>query len=284
MSDFRTDFIGIGAAKCGTTWLHHCLEEHPEVCMPSPKKEPGFYDNHWEDWDYYESLFRHRKKAQILGEFTPGYLPGLGVAERIASHNPRAKLILIVRNPIDRAYSHYCMLHKSGALSAGPEAITPETRMFRDSMYWTSLSKYAERFPRKNILILIQEEMLAEPLTALKSIYHFLDVDPAFIPSVLQKRIHGRSNKPRNQALYRALVEVSNFAHKTRITGMLFDKIRILGAGKIYRMLDRGEAFPPMTEDVRGYLKSEFSEEVSGIRKYTNLGIEAWAEDFPQDS
>lgn len=280
---FKTDFIGIGAAKCGTTWLHHCLEEHPEICMPSPKKEPGFYDNHWQDLNYYKSQFAHRRNERIIGEFTPGYLAAEGVAERIASHNPTAKLIFIVRNPIERAYSHYCMLAKSGALNDGPEAIQPETRMYKDSMYWSSFSKYAKLFPQDQILILVQEEMLSNPLSALERVFDFLNVDANFVPSLATKQIHSRSNRPGKPGLYRILVSISDLAHRARFSGMLFDKIRNMGVGKVYRMLDRGKPFPELTHEVRRYLRAEFRNEVKPLLHYLGRRIELWENDFPAE-
>jgi hypothetical protein len=283
MKYFSTDFIGIGAAKCGTTWLHHCLEEHPEICMPSPKKEPGFYDNHWEDWTYYKSLFSHREKEKVTGEFTPGYLTAVGVSERIAQVNPEAKIIFIVRNPIERAYSHYCMLLKGGAIKGGPEGIVQGTRMFRDSQYWKHFSPYLELFPDDQIMVLIQEEMLASPVLTLKRIFNFLGVDPAFTPSLANERIHSRSSRPKHQNLYRRLVALSDFAHKNRITGRLFDEVRNRGVGRLYRLFDKGKKFPAMTEVVRAKLREEFQQDVRELFNYIGRPVKEWKRDFPKN-
>lgn len=281
MQTITTDFIGIGAAKCGTTWLHHCLEEHPEICLPRPKKEPGFYDNHWEDWAYYAAQFSHRKTEKIIGEFTPGYLISPEVAGRIQTSNPKAKLIFIVRNPIERAYSHYCMLVKSESVKGSPEIIAPGTRMYEDSRYWTHFLRFKERFPKSQILILVQEQMLANPLATLWRIFEFLEVDSSFVPSLAKTRIHSRSNRPKYRNLYKALVKLSDLAHKYRLTGCLFDWMRTRGIGKLYRMLDHGESFKSISPKMRKYLQAEFREEVLSLYEHLETPILEWEKDFP---
>ena len=115
------DFIGIGASKCGTTWLHELLSQHPDVYMPTKRKEIDYFnfdENFEQGIEWYESFFpdaESAKQYKTIGEFTPRYLDNSGkCAQRIASMPSVEKLIIMVRNPIDRAYSQYCHSVKAG--------------------------------------------------------------------------------------------------------------------------------------------------------------------------
>lgn len=249
--------------------------------MPRPKKEPGFYDNHWEDWDYYAAQFSHRKNEKIIGEFTPAYLISPLVPDRIVKVNPKAKLIFIVRNPIERAYSHYCMLIKSETIKGSPEVIAPGSRMYRDSQYWTHFSKFKDKFPKSQVLLLVQERMLAKPEATLQRIFDFLEVDSTFVPSLSSARIHSRSSSPKYKRLYKACVALTNLTYKTRLTGSIFDWARNRGIGKLYRILDKGQSFQELTPSLRAQLQAQFQEEVCSLYAYLGEPISEWEADFP---
>lgn len=104
-------FLIIGAQKCGTSSLFYYLLQHPELALPE-KKEIHFFDaKHQNGIGWYEDHFSHKKKAdKQTGEATPYYLFHPLVPQRIAIHYPQIKLIVLLRSPIDRAYSHFWMI------------------------------------------------------------------------------------------------------------------------------------------------------------------------------
>src|SRR3989344_4219959 len=118
--NFKVDFICIGPERSGTTWLYQCLKEHPEICVSEPK-EVNFFNSSQSFWrkdligqtnytkglEWYKQHFNHCLNKKIIGEFTPIYLHSPEVPERIHKHFPDVKLIAILRNPIERLYSHY---------------------------------------------------------------------------------------------------------------------------------------------------------------------------------
>jgi hypothetical protein len=139
----KVDFFIVGAARCGTTSLYGMLDQHPHVCM-SPVKEPNFFSSDvtsgplrrklsdelqaesWQQFikgdmngrlhngyirniDDYHSLFRKCKAGQMTGEASVSYLYSAEAAEKIAAYNPKAKIIIILRQPAERAFSHYQM-------------------------------------------------------------------------------------------------------------------------------------------------------------------------------
>ncbi len=105
---FRVDFIGIGAPRSGTSWVARSLEEHPEVCFSSTK-ETHFFDRVYKtekDLVHYRTHFKNLSPGKVIGEFTPSYYLNDEIARRIKKHFPRAKIIVCLRNPAERAVSH----------------------------------------------------------------------------------------------------------------------------------------------------------------------------------
>ncbi|MFW6173882.1 MAG: sulfotransferase domain-containing protein, partial [Elusimicrobiota bacterium] len=107
----KINFVCIGASKCATTWLYECLKKHPEIYIASPKdsEETAFFraDNFSKKINGYNLFFKEEHEKKLKGNFNVGYLQCEKVAERIASYNPEMKIIVSLRNPIERAYSHY---------------------------------------------------------------------------------------------------------------------------------------------------------------------------------
>lgn len=101
------DFIGIGVQRAGTTRIYELLKQHSEICMPTYRKEVHYFDRYYHKGErWYRSLFDHCK-GKIVGEITPAYIYDEKCAERIHKLLPDVKLIAILRNPIDRAYSQF---------------------------------------------------------------------------------------------------------------------------------------------------------------------------------
>jgi len=110
--DFKVDFIGIGAARRGTTWIYECLKEHPQICVSKIKEVRFFSDQrtYRKGMKYYQSFFNHCSGNKIKGEISPAYLwgkNGENVASLIKKHFPGVKIFAVLRDPAERAYSHY---------------------------------------------------------------------------------------------------------------------------------------------------------------------------------
>ncbi|MFH1758971.1 MAG: sulfotransferase domain-containing protein [Patescibacteria group bacterium] len=191
------DFIGIGAARSGTSWVHQCLYEHPEIY--APVKEIHFFSRK-ERWDkglgWYEKLFNsplRKTSANKTGEFSTTYLPSPKAAERIHQYCPSVKLIACLRHPVDRAFSNYLYGQRIGQISRQTsfwEAAQQCPFFLNGSCYATQLNKYLQLFPRNQILILIYEDIQKNPLKFIQTIYEFLNIDNQFIPSALHKKIN----------------------------------------------------------------------------------------------
>jgi hypothetical protein len=222
------DFLIIGAQKGGTTSLYYYLVQHPQI-RHSTTKEIHFFDRgatfpvdyykkRQYDYRFHFPLKSELKDNKITGEATPSYIFHPETAGRIYYLIPDVKLIVLLRNPIERAISQffhqkikkYEPLPMMEAFQAEEERLEPiwkykdyDNEAFRRFSYKTrglyhrQLERYLDRFPREQILILNSEEFFQEPQLILKRVYGFLDVDQEFAVKNL---------KPRNVSINRTRV------------------------------------------------------------------------------
>jgi hypothetical protein len=183
------DFVVIGANKCGTTFFYHLLTQHPLV-QPAAFKEPHFFDLLFEDEgvEWYQRCFPKPRwedgRKTITGEATPGYLFDPFAPERMAKVIPEARLMALLRNPIDRAYSAYHHRVRSGRETrtfeeAMKEAVVadhndPRHRYLSRGLYGDQLLRWTEYFDREQMLVLKSEDFFERPHETLKAALEFL--------------------------------------------------------------------------------------------------------------
>ncbi len=249
------DFLIIGAMRSGTTALSNWLGQHPDVFI-APGKELHFFDRHFDmGVDWYRSQFKRAGEATRLAEATPNYLHEPEAIERISQVIPEVKLLIILRNPVDRAYSHYWHNQSRGKESLSfAEAIEAEqARISSDKAnrafysyasrghYITQLDEVLSRFRRSALHVEIAEEFFSDPERRLPIIFRFLDIDPTFVPSKVDERI--------NRFVEFRSVRLRAFSK--RLPGV--------AAGVIGRLNVRsGSDYPPMEPIVRAHLESVF--------------------------
>jgi len=193
------DFIIGGAPRSGTTWLYELLDRHPDVHMARPvKPEPKFFlVDHLYDKGltfYAETWFGGAGDARLVGEKSTDYLESSAAARRIARDLPQVRLIFILREPADRAYSNYLWTRMNGietedfetALRLEEEREAQLTERwkyarpfsyFSRGLYADLLVPYFERFPREQILILRFEDILDRPEDLAGRVHRFLGID-----------------------------------------------------------------------------------------------------------
>lgn len=244
------DFLIIGSTKCGTTSLHGWLSEHPFVA--GSKKEIHFFNmNYYQGADWYRCYFPHRHEVQafagehgrpfLVGEATASYLAHYWTPQRAAKLLPEARLVVCLRDPVDRAYSQYHYFRRRGSepLESFEEAIAAEEerlhgeeareiadphyhswRVFRwgylrTSRYAEHLERWFEVFPRDQFLILnFERELAVAPERTLERVHDFLGLPPhsSALPTLnagsynqMSDETRARLNeyfRPHNQRLY----------------------------------------------------------------------------------
>ena len=188
-NELRPDFLVIGAEKAGTTTLHDLLDHHPDISMSDPK-EPSFFCQpalYAKGWDWYRGFFANAT-GRVIGEASPAYSMDAdfpGTADRIARDLPNAKLIYIVRDPVERLESAWMWYRAHGRHKLGQRAFPPLDRSVHEvpglidaSRYWHQLSLYRAHFAEEQILVLFLEDMRRDPVVTLGQAFDFVGVDP----------------------------------------------------------------------------------------------------------
>jgi hypothetical protein len=207
----KVNFLVVGTQKGATTALHTYLQEHPQICMSQPK-EVHYFDNerlfrsHIPRSilnNYYRTFFNPLPHHKSIGESTPIYMYWSHCAERIWEYNPDMKIIMILRNPIDRAFSHWNMERSRSADSASfSDAIRQERQRCRSTLplqhrvfsyidrgfYSEQIRRLWRYFPKSNTLALKTEELKKNPSGTLGQVTDFLELDS--FPKVQSKEVH----------------------------------------------------------------------------------------------
>jgi hypothetical protein len=227
------NFFIVGAPKAGTTSLYHYLDQHPQIFM-SPIKEPHFFASEIReencdpklrgsapmrekrfggivpDWDDYLRLFVNAADESVLGEASVCYLWSPTAPGRIAAIVPRAKILVMLRDPADRAFSQYLHGLGNGAIRwSFREHIQRNLRhnsrqiglhypFLEFGLYSEQLCRYLKGFGQ-NVRVEFHEDFKDRPMEVLSNIYRFLNVDPEF--SADRSRRHMEAQVPRTSAI-----------------------------------------------------------------------------------
>jgi hypothetical protein len=179
------DFLVIGAQRAGTTLLHRLLAAHPEVYVPTARKEIHYFDRYFERGPaWYRGYFPGAEEAaryRAIGEVTPDYLSTPHAAERIRATLPGCRLVAILRDPVERVVSwhRYCVRSHNERRDLAT-FLAQETSALEGGLYHRHLDRYLGLFPEEALHILILEELLAAPGPPLAALARFLGLGEAF--------------------------------------------------------------------------------------------------------
>lgn len=207
------EFLVLGAQKCATSWLYYCLRDHPELHVPPSKRESNYlggqaFRERGPEW--YFSLLAGAGDYQKAGAVSVEYLFDPLAAAAVGEYAPRAKLVVSLRDPIDRALSAYYWYVRKGTIDrvmsvdevarwlidvaergspGGPEAgWDPAVDMLERGFYDVQLARYMEVCGPERMLIVLYEDVRRTPRAVLRRVYRFLDVEPSVVPGSLKKR------------------------------------------------------------------------------------------------
>jgi hypothetical protein len=258
------NFLIIGVEKGGTTWLHSQLIKHPDIFLPNTKEIHFFnkYNSNFIAHDYfnlglnwYLEFFKQYEGQQAVGEVTPMYICDPVAPFRIKQTLPDVKLIIILRDPVDRAYSHYWMAkHKNQTKLTFKEVIEQEEpRFIQRGLYYKQIKVYYELFNPNQIIVLFYDEVFKNPEYWLSQVCKFLGVN-----SIFYQNDNSLHNKVFQASAYRSsfLLNKQNYlVHKMRkskvMSGMLnwlkrngfSDQIKKINAvEKSYEKISEGDA------------------------------------------
>jgi len=289
------DFVIAGAQKSASTFIQDALSGHPDIFMPNGETR-FFEDPEYGDGDTAQlaMLFEGRGE-RVLGIKRPDYLGRAEVPARIREKLPAAKIIVVLRNPIDRLVSAYYYYIKLGFLPAvdineaipkllsGRSANARAVELLSYGKYATHLRRYREVFPVDRIRIIFQEDIKAAPEREVAQLCAFLDVDPDGARSLPAAANAGVYSLPRLRFLSRRNRFLYDY---DPITGKLLPKrmaLKSLIPAAAITLTDRwilsrviGNRKPMLDNHVRSSLIEYYREEIDGTAEITGRDLKAW--------
>ncbi|MDJ0597270.1 MAG: sulfotransferase domain-containing protein [Crocosphaera sp.] len=295
----QPNFIIAGAQKAGTSAFWEMLKQHPQVFF-SPIKEPTYWIvKDWpeapkymkslnlpesqrpfrivEDSNKYERLFEGSENYPAIGEASIIYLSCPWVAERLRNNLPKVKLIFILRNPKERAFSHYLMHVQKGIRSLATierDIWEVESRMFGVQswevgyvpfgFYYKQLTRYFEYFPREQIKLFLYEDFCENPIKVMKETALFLGIDTDFEINT-NKKINISYRIPKKHILHNLIGENS----------MLLKKI-VKKYPKLAKFIESKQEKPKLNDDLSKALTDYFTHDITQLATLIDRDLTAW--------
>lgn len=294
------NFLIIGTAKAGTTSLHGYLKQHPQIYM-SPAKEPKFFAFEGEKLDFrepgdakepesivtnieaYRALFREVADEVAIGEASTVYLYSSKAPERIKYYIPNVKIITILRDPVERAYSNFLHLVNQGRepLTDFAQAIEKEEERILNNwwvfwhyrqrgLYSVQLKRYFDLFDKSQIKVYLYEDFQTDATKMLKDIFRFLEVDEAFIPN-LSEKVRQSRRVPKNKVLHALLTQpnlVKSILKPLFPTGMRQQVATSLKNKNLVK--------PKLTPEVRRQLVENYREDILKLQDLIQRDLSKW--------
>jgi hypothetical protein len=291
----KPNFLIIGAMKSGTTALYYYLAQHPQVYM-SPVKEPNFFCSEGQAGrgdnpdtvtraETYQGLFKDVSGEKAIGEASHCYLYEPEAVVRIQQYLPDAKFVAILRDPVDRAYSHFLHMVRTSTepLTDFGQALREEEiradphRRFQDyigrGLYYGQLRRYFDAFGREPIKVHLYEDLSIAPVDTLQETYRFLEIDSSFVPDVSLRR--NVSGDPRYKTLDQLLRRPSPI--KDALKMHLPAKLRWRLSEAFDDLKTRNLTQPPAVEPgVRRRLVSIYREDILKVQELIDRDLSEW--------
>ena len=294
----RPDFFIVGAFKAGTTALYEYLRLHPQVFMPF-LKEPHFFGDdltrHYGRMSLgeYLALFRDARPGQRVGEASTWYLYSSSAAREIAGFSPKARIIVMLRNPVDVMHAQHSQLLFRGdedladfgqALDAEPARrrgerlrpppVRPETLFYRHSVQFSAqLERYFQVFGQERVHVILFDDFVSDTVTVFRGVLEFLDIDAGFRP---QFKVHNENKRVRNATIQRLvygppgpLLGAARRLRRFPLMHRLRDSVLQLNSSAQRRQ--------PMDPDLRDRLITEFEPEFERLSSLIRRDLSRWA-------
>ena len=295
------NFLIIGAQKSASTFAHECIREHPEAFMPR-HEIPFFQDPDYREGglSQFKSIFDAAKNEKAIGIKCPDYLARPECPERIYHHLPNAKLIVVLRNPIDRAISAYYWYMQVGIIPVRPldegmkdlinglyDDHYPRSReIIYYGFYHEQLMRYLQYFERNQLLIVQQGDLKKSPRQVISQIYRFLEIEENYLPKALNEQpkqsVH---SLPRlkwlamaNRLFYTYRVDKNNMMVLYPRNNALFrlGYYLLVAIDRYLLALIFSNARAKLSENMRKFLAEKYKNDIAALEKFLGQELTIW--------
>lgn len=276
------NFLGIGAPRAGTTWLNTLLASHPDVYTPTLRDEINFFDKYYErGLGWYETLFPPAEQAatyRAIGEITPQYLECEECPERIFTTLPGSKLIVMLRHPVDRAYSQYgFFVQRRNFRGSFEDFLAAMPRALERGFYSRYLRRYLRFFDRGRVLALIFEDAVKDVCETKNTVADFLDIAADKFSSAAGTRKVNPSSVPRFQFLYGVVAKTGRQFRKWKLEPVVDFVMRTAIPG----LLAKGNRLPPLDGRLKKRISRRYDEEFRELEQCLQIDLSCWRDTDP---
>lgn len=277
----KVTFLGIGAQKCASSWLYDILADHPEVVV-SPTKELDFFSYHYENGlHWYGHQFEHRPGARAAGEISPSYLHEPAVPVRVQRHLPDARIFVSLRDPVERALSQHRHLARLGLLPRDDlsfeAALATNPTYIEQGLYHHHLSRWLAHFERRQLHVVLMEDIRADRRAVARSLFEFLGVNASHVPAALSANSNA-SYLPRSWWLERTVGAVRKGLDGAGI-GQAWRVLGDLGLRRLYRTANRrppSDVIPDPRPETLKDLRQSFAPDVALLCELLQRDLKHW--------
>lgn len=269
ISSTDIDFLIVGAAKSATTWLQRSLQSDPSVYMPDP--ELHFFSREFHrDLNWYLEQFTPHREAALIGEKSNSYLDTPDAVFRIAYDLPHIKIVVQLRNPVDRAYSDYCMFYRRGQVNRDIERhLNPDgertTRILDAGLYSQQLEAFYEWFPGR-VFVTFYENMIADPAGHLADVRAFLGLDPHAVFKA-EGKVKDKTTPMLSPSVRRLLQPLKPVVAPFRKTAAF---------QRLHGALSQEIQYPPFPDRLRRRLVDYYSRDLENLERMTGADLGNW--------
>ena len=293
----------VGAAKSGTTSLYHYLKQHPDIYLPlvkepnffsnvestnpaaylKPRKNKFYHNKVINDRLVYYNLYKGAQSSKILADASPSYLWDPNAAQKIHKHHSYAKIIILLRNPVERAFSHYLMDVKEGIQAEREfiEAIEKDNltrpkvwgkaHLYLElGLYHDQVKRYLELFGEKKVKVILYQEFISNTRQVLEQICEFLHVDYRFVENINYNKIHNKYVAPRGKVSKTILTYKNKIGFIKNLTPkFLKDFIR---KHFLFKEVEK----PRLNHKSKEFLYNYYKSDIDKMEKLLNIDLSDW--------
>jgi hypothetical protein len=279
MAEYQLNFLAVGPFKTGTTWIYEYLKMHDNICVPKRTKETFFFDKKYSKGiDYYFSYFDQDNTNKILGEIAPSYFHSPEAPYRIHDLNPNCKIIVTLREPIDRLISYYLHMLRRGDI--GKETsfrdVLQQENFLNSSKYYYHLSRWISLFGAANVKILYYELLRDKPDKFVKYLCQAVGVKNLAIQPKISREIN-TAGVPINYDLIRLLYKTTRLLRKRELHGLVNFGKSLGWHNLLFKKNYKFDHIPP--EELE-YALALISEDIKMLEESLGLDLFVWRESW----
>src|SRR5271167_716852 len=269
------DFLAVGPQRTGTTWLHEVMKPH--LGLPRGIKETDFYlKNYSKGMAWYREYFRDYPPELTLGEVDPNYFGEDIARERIEKDIPRAKIIVTLRDPVERAYSSYRVMRRDAWTRVSFEETVAKNRIIRESSrYAHHLERWQRSFGKDRVLVCFYDDLEQSAQGFLDPICDFIGAKRIKVEGsrLASERVNTVTRAPRSRKLAQNARNARDWMRLHR----WHRAVELLESAGVWRFcFGGGEEFGPLDAETAARLREHFRLEVEALERLTGRDLSGW--------